>query len=57
MDVYNADYKIEVTFANPTDNSYNAYVEAEDITRQTNINVEAGGAKTVTVSACVVMDS
>ena len=29
-------------------------VEAEDITRQTNINVEAGGTKTVNVSACVV---
>jgi fibronectin type 3 domain-containing protein/lysophospholipase L1-like esterase len=33
VDLPNADYKVKVTFVNPTDTPYTAYLEAEDITK------------------------
>lgn len=54
IDVYNADYTVEVTFENPTGGEYTAYVEAEDITRVSDITVGAGKSVTATAKACVV---
>ena len=48
-----ADYKVEVTLVNPTSNAYTAYLEAEDITKVSNIAVEAG--KEVTSSFIAVL--
>lgn len=49
-----ADYKVEVTLVNPTGNAYNAYLEAEDITKVTDITVGAGEEKTVSYTAVLV---
>ena len=48
VDLYNADYRVDVTFTNPTDSGYIAALEAEDITKATDISVGAG--QTVTQS-------
>ncbi|WP_022770383.1 rhamnogalacturonan lyase family protein [Butyrivibrio sp. NC2007] len=48
VDLYNADYEVEVTLTNPTDSSYSAYLEAEDITQESGITV--GGRSSATVS-------
>lgn len=53
--VANADYQVDVTFVDPTGSGYNAYVEAEDITKKSDISVEAGKERTVSFCA-VVMD-
>lgn len=54
VDLYNADYQVEVTFENPTDSSYSAYVKAENISKVTGIEVGAGASKKVSFTACVV---
>lgn len=46
VDLYNADYKVEVTLTNPTDSSYTAYLEAEDITQASDITLAAGATST-----------
>lgn len=53
-DLYNADYEVTVTFVNPTGSSYNAYVEAEDITKASGIEVAAGETKAVKFTSCLV---
>ena len=42
MELAPADYEVEVTFVNPTAAAYEAYVEAEDITKASGISVAAG---------------
>ncbi len=54
VDLYNADYQVEVTLTNPTDSTYTAYVKAENISKLTGVEVGAGASKTVTFTACVV---
>ncbi len=54
MDLANADYKVEVSFTNPTDSAYTAYVEAEDITKASDISVAAKGTATVQFTAVLV---
>ena len=54
IDLYNADYKVEVTFTNPTSESYTAALEAEDITKVTGITVPAGKSKTEEFEANLV---
>ncbi len=54
VDLYNADYKVEVTFVNPTDNGYTAALEAEDITKVTGISVPAGGSQSASFEANLV---
>ena len=54
VDLYNADYKVEVTFTNPTDSAYSAALEAEDITKVTGISVPAGSSKTESFEANLV---
>lgn len=54
MKLVPADYKVEVTLVNPTGNAYNAYLEAEDITKVTDITVGAGEEKTVSYTAVLV---
>ncbi len=54
VDLYNADYEVEVTLNNPTDSDYTAYLEAEDITQASNIVVSAGGSQTVNYEANLI---
>ncbi len=54
MDLYNADYNVEVTFKNPTSSSYTAALEAEDITKVTEISVDAGSTVTESFTANLV---
>ena len=54
IDLYNADYRVDVTFTNPTSADYAAALEAEDITKVTGINVPAGGSKTESFEANLV---
>ncbi len=42
VDLYNADYRIDVTLTNPTSSDYTATLEAEDITKVSGITVGAG---------------
>ena len=53
-DLANADYKVEVMFANPTTAAYTAYVEAEDITKASDISVAAGGTAKAEFTAVLV---
>ena len=54
VDLYNADYRVEVTFTNPTDSSYTAALEAEDITKVSGISVGAGSSVTESFEANLV---
>ncbi|WP_029231001.1 rhamnogalacturonan lyase family protein [Butyrivibrio sp. VCB2006] len=54
VDLYNADYKVAVTFVNPTDSDYTAALEAEDITKVSGINVPAGATVTQEFEANLV---
>ncbi len=54
VDLYNADYKVDVTFVNPTDNAYTAALEAEDITKVTGISVAPGSSVTKSFEANLV---
>ena len=54
VDLYNADYKVEVTFTNPTDSDYTAALEAEDITKVTGISVGSGSSVTESFEANLV---
>ena len=54
VDLYNADYKVDVTFTNPTDSAYTAALEAEDITKVTGINVAAGASVTESFEANLI---
>jgi glucan-binding repeat-containing protein len=54
VDLYNADYRVDVTLTNPTGNAYSAALEAEDITKVSGINVPAGGSVTESFEANLV---
>ena len=54
IDLANADYRVDVTFVNPTQNAYTAYIETEDITKESEIVVQPGQTVTKTVQAVVV---
>ena len=54
VDLYNADYQVEVTFTNPTSSSYTAALEAEDISKKWDINVAAGANVTESFEANLV---
>lgn len=54
MDLANADYKVEVEFANPTEADYTAYVETENITKASGITVTAGSTATAEFVAVLV---
>ncbi len=54
MAVANADYSVEVTFVNPGDAEYTAYLEAEDVTKVTDIKVGPGATVTKELTAVVV---
>ena len=62
LDLASADYKVDVTFVNPTQNAYTAYIETEDITKEvtftgddkTSIVVNPGETVTKSVQAVVV---
>lgn len=54
MDLVNADYEVEVTLVNPTDSAYTAYLEAENITKATDIEVAAGAEVTTSYTAVLV---
>ncbi len=54
VDLYNADYRVDVTLTNPTGNAYTAALEAEDITKVSGINVPAGGSATESFEANLV---
>ncbi len=54
MELAPADYKVAVTFVNPTASEYVAYVEAEDITKASGIKVAAGSEATAEVTAVLV---
>ncbi|MFQ9511468.1 MAG: GDSL-type esterase/lipase family protein, partial [Lachnospiraceae bacterium] len=49
-----ADYEVNVDLVNPTGEAIHAYIEAEDITKVTDITIEPGETKTVTFTACLV---
>lgn len=50
----NADYEVEVVFTNPTGSDYTAYVEADDITKTSEITVSAGKTATAAFTAVLV---
>ena len=54
MAVANADYSVSVTLTNPTGDEYTAYLEAEDITKETGISVAPGASVTRELTAVVV---
>ena len=54
VDLYNADYQVEVTFTNPTSSSYTAALGAEDISKKWDINVAAGANVTESFEANLV---
>ena len=54
IDLYNADYEVEVTLTNPTDSAYTAYLEAEDITQVSSVEVAAGSSVTTTYETNLV---
>lgn len=54
MAVANADYSVEVTFVNPGDAEYTAYLEAEDVTKVTDIKVGPRATVTKELTAVVV---
>lgn len=54
LDLYNADYRVDVTFTNPTEVDYTAALEAEDISKVTGITVPAGGNKSESFQANLV---
>ncbi len=54
VDLYNADYQVEVTFTNPTSSSYTAALEAEDISKKWDIYVAAGANVTESFEANLV---
>ncbi|WP_099470067.1 rhamnogalacturonan lyase family protein [Konateibacter massiliensis] len=49
-----ANYDVTVTLVNPTSSEISAYVEAEDITKESAITVAAGETKNVEFTACLV---
>ena len=54
MELANADYLVEVNLVNPTDIAYNAYIEAEDITKISSMAVPAGGSAALSFKAVLV---
>ncbi|MGF7146228.1 fibronectin type 3 domain-containing protein/lysophospholipase L1-like esterase/outer membrane biosynthesis protein TonB [Anaerotaenia torta] len=54
MDLENADYDVTVTFVNPGDTSYTAYVKAENITKASGIQVEPGQTVSKSFTAVLV---
>ncbi len=54
IDVANADYRVDITFVNPTQSAYTAYIETEDITKESEIVVQPGSTVTKSVDAIVV---
>ena len=54
VDLYNADYKVQVTLVNPTDSSYSAYIEAEDIGQVSGISLSAGEETTSTFEVSLI---
>ena len=54
MVLANADYQVDVTFVNPTDAAYTAYVEAEDITKAGDIKVDPNAEVTKSFTAVLV---
>ena len=54
VDLYNADYKVEVTLVNPTSSSYTASLEAEDISQVTDITLSAGAESTSTYEVSLI---
>ena len=54
VDLYNADYLVEVTLTNPTGSAYTAALEAEDISKKWDINVTAGDSVTESFEANLV---
>lgn len=49
-----ANYKVKVTLTNPTSNEITAYLEAEDITKASDIKVAVGEVKEVEFTACLI---
>ncbi len=54
MELPNADYSVEVVLTNPTSAAYNAYIEAEDITKVSSTEIPAGESKTLTFTAVLI---
>ncbi len=54
VDLYNADYKVEVTLVNPTSSSYTASLEAEDIAQVSDITLSAGRESTTTYEVSLI---
>ena len=54
VDLYNADYKVEVTLVNPTSSSYTAYLEAEDIGQISDVTLSAGAESTSTYEVSLI---
>lgn len=54
MELPNADYRVTVTFVNPTDADYSAYIESEEITKVESTAIAAGGSATVGYTAVLV---
>lgn len=54
VDLYNADYQVEVTLTNPTSSDYTAYLESEDITQASGITVSAGSSVTTSYETNLV---
>lgn len=54
MELPNADYRVTVTFVNPTDTDYSAYIESEEITKVESTAIAAGGSATVGYTAVLV---
>ncbi|MFD1401268.1 rhamnogalacturonan lyase family protein [Robinsoniella peoriensis] len=48
------DYDVTVELVNPTDMDYSASLEAEDITKASDVAVPAGSRKTVTFHTCLI---
>ncbi len=54
VDLYNADYRVDVTLTNPTNADYTADLEAEDITKAVDIEVKAGASVTKSFEANLI---
>lgn len=54
MELPNADYRVTVTFVNPTNADYSAYIESEEITKVESTAIAAGGSATVGYTAVLV---
>ncbi|MFA9378175.1 MAG: InlB B-repeat-containing protein [Lachnotalea sp.] len=49
-----ANYNVKVTLVNPTDSEISAYVEAEDITKVSDITIAAGETKEIEFTVCLI---